>query len=299
VKLLRFREAGRAALANIWQSKTRHLVSLAVIALAFLTVGIFLALANHLRGRAAELGQDAAVVFYLRSDLPPLEQDLIARQVGSAPLVASARIVPAEEARSRFLEEFPDLGGIVASLGRNPFPASVEATLRNPATPAEVVLAFIDEVRRAPGVEDAVFNREAADRVRALGRLAEAVGLGFGGLLVAASIVIISGLVKLNVVARRDEIEILRLVGASNAYIRGPYLLEGLLLGIAGSVAAVALTALAGRLFPALLGEALGPLGELIALRPLTLLQGSSLIAAGGAAGFAGSAASLARFLKI
>jgi len=295
----RLREAGSAALRNCRQSKTGHLVSLAVIALAFLTVGLFLSLANNFRARAAELGRNAAIVFYLRADLPPVEREAIARQIRAAPLVAGAEIFEAEDARNRFLNDFPGLADVVVSLGRNPFPVSIEAALKNAAAPAEAVQALIARIRENPGVEDAVFNRKAADRIRALGRLAEALGFGFGGLLVAASIVVISGVIKLNVLARRDEIEILRLVGASNSYLRGPYLLEGLLLGIAGGAAALALTALAGRLFSSFVGDALGPLGEIIAFGSLTALQSLGLVAAGGLAGIAGSASALARFTRI
>jgi cell division transport system permease protein len=297
--LPKLRQAGKEALRNIWRYRTRHLASLAVVILAFLCVGLFLALANNLRGRAAEYARDAAVVFYLRPGLPAAENDLVAQQVRSSPLVASARLVDAEESRTRFLARFPDLGPVVESLGRNPFPASVETALRDPAAPSAEVQSFIAEVRRNPAVEDAVFNREGADRIRALGRLAEAVGLVVGGLLILASVVIISGVVRLNVIARRDEVEILRLVGATNAYIRGPYLVEGAILGVLGSLTALALVALAGGLFPAAAGGALGPLGEIIGFRGLTAVQAGLLVASGAAAGLLGSASSLARLLKI
>jgi cell division transport system permease protein len=295
----KLRRAGADALRNIWLSKTRHLVSFAVTVLAFLTVGLFLALANNLRLQAERLSKDAALVFYLKAELAPAEQDLILQQVLSAPLIAGATLVSAEEAREKFLGQFPSLGDIVQSLGHNPFPASVEATLRDPAVAAESVQSFIAEVRLNPGVEDAVFNREGADRIRGLGRLAEAVAVGFGGFLVLASVVIISGVIKLNVLARRDEVEILRLVGATNTYIRGPYLLEGLILGISGSAAAVVLVALAARLYPAVLGGTLGPLGELIGFEALSAFQALGLVIAGGLAGLLGSASSLARFLRI
>jgi cell division transport system permease protein len=293
------RQAAGEAVRNIWLFKTRHLVSVGVTVLAFLTVGLFLSLANNLRLQAADYARDAAVVFYLRPGLPPGDQERLAQQVRSASLVAEAKLVAADEAREKFLAQFPSLGVVVQSLGRNPFPASVEAILRNPAAPAEAVRSFIADIRQNPGVEDAFFNRESADRIRSLGRLAEAIGLGFGGLLILASIVIISGVIKLNVIARRDEIDILRLVGATNAYIRGPYFLEGLILGAFGSIVALVLVVVAGRLFPAAAGGTLGPITDLVGFQPLTALQTLGLIIAGGSAGLLGSVSSLARLLKI
>jgi len=275
------------------------LITLTVIALAFFTVGIFFSLANNLRARAVELGRDTTVIFYLRTDIPSVEREAVIREIRTAPLVSGAAFVEAEDARSRFLGAFPGLQDVVESLGRNPFPVSIEAVLKDPASPSDTVQAFIAGIRRNAGVEDAVFNRDTAERVRSLGRLAQALGFGLGGLLIAASIVVISGVVKLNVLARKEEIEILRLVGATNAYLRGPYLLEGFLLGIIGSAVAVFLTALAGRFFPSGLAAALGPLGEIIAFHPLTALQILGLLAAGGLSGIAGSATALARFTRI
>jgi len=297
--LPKLRQAGKDALRNIWLFKARHLASLAVTALAFLTVGLFFSLANNLRLRADEASREAAVVFYLRPGLSAAESVLVAERIEAGALVARADLIDAESARKRFLSQFPDLEAVVQSLGRNPFPASIETTLRDPDAPTEAVQAFMAEIRGHPGVEDAVFNREGAERIRSIGRLAEAVGLGFGGLLILAAVVVISGVISLNIIARRDEIEILRLVGATKACVRGPYLLEGLLIGVLGSAIALVLTAAASRLFPAFAGGALGPIGELFGFRALSLPQALGLVAAGGGAGLLGSAFSLARLLKI
>ncbi|MGD0782300.1 MAG: FtsX-like permease family protein, partial [Candidatus Aminicenantales bacterium] len=199
----------------------------------------------------------------------------------------------------QFLRRYPDLADIVRNLKDNPFPPSVEMTLREPDIPTEQILRIIDEVKSDPAVEDARFNRDWADRIRSLSRLARAAGYFLGGILVLASFLIISNVIKLNVLARQAEIEILRLVGGTNAFIRTPFLLEGTAMGIAGSLISLLLVFLVVRLFPVYLGSSLGALQELIGFRYLTFFQASALVAGGALVGFMGSLSSLARFLRV
>jgi len=112
-----------------------------------------------------------------------------------------------------------------------------------------------------------------------------------------ASFFIISNVIKLNVIARKNEIEILRLVGATNIFIRIPFLLEGIALGVMGSMISLAFLLLAIRLFPIYVGS-LGALQQLLNFRYLSLFQVLGLIAAGGVIGCLGSLSSVSKFLK-
>jgi cell division transport system permease protein len=266
-------DAFRDAFGHLGRAKARHSVSLAVLILSFLMSGLFLSLSNNLRGRAQELFQDVAVVVYLKSDASADERRLVEERVRRSPLIASIRTVEPEEAKGRFLTEFPDLKEILENLGRNPLPVSLEATLCDPASPGGAIASFMNEIRTLGGVDEVRFNRAWSDRIRALGRLSDAVGLVVGGLLILVSIIVVSGAVRLNILGRRQEIDILRLVGATNGYIRIPFLLEGTILGVAGGLLAVALVALAVRLFPLYLGNSLGALQELLGFRALSILQ--------------------------
>jgi len=129
-------------------------------------------------------------------------------------------------------------------------------------------------------------------------RLAKAIGFFLGGILILASFFIISNVIKLNVFARKDEIEILRLVGGTNSFIRVPYLLEGITLGVIGALVSLFLLFLLINSIPIYLGSRLGVLNELINFRYLSLAQSITLITEGGIIGFLGSFSSLARFLK-
>ena len=149
------------------------------------------------------------------------------------------------------------------------------------------------------GSEDVQFNRDWVERMQSLSRLAKAIGFFLGGILALASFFIISNVIRLNVFAHKEEIEILRMVGGTNLFIRVPFLLEGIILGAMGALISLALLFLLVKFFPLYLGASLGALEEIINFRYLSLTQISILIAGGVTIGFLGSLSSLARFLKV
>ncbi len=239
------------------------------------------------------------VVFFLEKDIPQEQQTQIEESLKQSPLVQNVQYISSEQALERFKKNFPELQEILDNLRVNPFPSSFEIPLKERnLSPAET-LAFIQEMRKMAGIEDIQFNKEWADKMQSLGRLTRAVGFFLGGILVLASFFIISNVIKLNVFSREKEIEILRLVGASNTFIRVPFLLEGMVLGILGALISLLLLFLLINLFPIYLGSSLGALKELINFRYLSLSQVLVLIAGGTFIGFVGSLSSLSRFLKI
>ncbi len=284
---------------NVWQYKTRHLFSLTIICLSFLILGVFLALSNNLAWKARELSGDLNVVFYFHKDAPDSARQVLEIRLRSRPEAGAVKSIGAEEAREIFLQRYPELADIVRNLKDNPFPTSVEMALSRPDIPTEQIARLIEEVKSDPAVEDARFNRDWADRIASLSRLARAAGYFLGGILVLASFLIVSNVIKLNVLARKSEIELLRLVGGTNTFIRMPFLMEGTAMGIAGSFLALALVLLVVKLFPVYLGTSLGALQELIGFRYLTFPQAVALVAGGAVVGFLGSLSSLARFLRV
>jgi len=289
----------REALNNLWRFKTRHLVSLTIICLSFVTVGVVLSLSGNLRLKAHELSKSLDIVVYLKADASPADREAIESAIRRSPLVGAVRAIGADQALDRFRTDFPDLRDVLQSLGGNPFPASIEAAIKDPAAPADRIGALIADVRALPGVEDVQFSREWADKVRALRRLVEAVGFFLGGILVLSSFFIISNVIKLNVLARRSEIEILRLVGATNMFIRVPFLIEGVVMGIAGASLSLLIVLALVKSFPLYLGSSLGALQALISFRYLSASDVLALLGGGALVGFLGSLSSIGRFLKI
>jgi cell division transport system permease protein len=260
-------------------------------------VGLFLSLANNLEYTADQISQNLSVVLFLESDLSEERIQSIEEEINRTGFFVFAQYVSPGEALNKFKEKFPDLQDIVDNLDLNPFPPSFEATLKE-KKPADIGTLF-DRLKSIPGIDDIQYNREWVERMESLSRLAKAAGFFLGGILVLASFFIISNIIKLNVLARKDEVEILRLVGGSNTFIRVPFLLEGLFLGFFGGLLSLVLLIILIKIFPIYLGTSLGVLSEMINFRYLTLSQAFALVGSGCFIGVLGSSTSLSKFMKI
>ncbi len=239
------------------------------------------------------------IIFFLEKELPEEQRDSVENRLEESSLVNNVHYISTEQALERFQQNFPDLQGIIENIEINPFPASFETNLAEENLSPETILRFIQAMREMDGIEDVQFNRDWVERMQSLSRLAKAIGFFLGGILALASFFIISNVIRLNVFARKDEIEILRMVGGTNLFIRIPFLLEGTILGAMGALVSLALLFLLVKFFPLYLGASLGALEEIINFRYLSLTQISILIAGGVTIGFLGSLSSLARFLKV
>lgn len=284
---------------NLWQFRTRNLFSVTIICLSFLTVGIFLSLVNNLRATARDLARNMNVVFYLDKGLPAEAVEALRQEVARAAFVEGIDLVRPEQALERFRMSFPDLADVVTGLKGNPFPPALEMRVSAKASASREVLAFVEGMKKRPGVTDVLFNQDWVEKMQGFSRLAGAVGAFLGGILILTSFFIISNVVKLNVFARRNEIEILRMVGGTNLFIRVPFWLEGITLGLLGSLLSLALLFIVVRLFPVYLGASLGALQELLKFRYPDLNQALLLLGGGAATGFIGSATSVSKFLKV
>lgn len=284
---------------NLWQFRTRNIFSVTIICLSFLTVGIFMSLSNNLRATARELSSNMTVAFYLDRGMSAADADAMRQEVGKLAFVESVRMVTPEEALEKFRRSFPELADIVAGLKGNPFPASIEARVNGKASASGEVIGFVETMKTRPGVTDVQFNQDWVEKMQGFSRLAGAIGAFMGGILILTSFFIISNVVKLNVFARKNEIEILRLVGATNIFIRIPFWLEGITLGLLGSLLSLGLLFVVINLFPIYLGSSLGALQELLRFRYPDLTQAAGLLLGGAATGFVGSATSVSKFLKV
>jgi cell division transport system permease protein len=284
---------------NLWQFRTRNIFSVTIICLSFLTVGIFMSLANNLRATARELSSNMTVAFYLDKSLTASAVEALRQEIGKPGFVESVRLVTPDEALTRFRASFPELADIVAGLKNNPFPASVELRVNAKASASKEVIAYVEGMKKHPGVTDVLFNQDWVEKMQGFSRLAGAIGAFLGGILILTSFFIISNVVKLNVFARKNEIEILRFVGGTNLFIRIPFWLEGITLGLLGSLLSLGLLFIVINLFPIYLGASFGALQELLRFRYPDMTQAVALLCGGAATGFIGSATSVSKFLKV
>ncbi|MBC7349283.1 MAG: FtsX-like permease family protein [Candidatus Aminicenantes bacterium] len=240
-----------------------------------------------------------AISFFLDRNLKPAELEDIKTQILASELVDQVTYVSSADALGRFRANFPELQEIIDNLKSNPFPPSYEVRLKEKILSLQAIIYFMEKIKGLKGVTDVQFNQEWVEKMESLGRIVRAVGFFLGGILILASFFIISNVVRLNVFARKNEIEILRLVGATNTFIRIPFLLEGFVLGLLGSLVSLFILFILVKIFPLYIGSSLGAARELFSLKPLTLEQAAWLIVGGVVTGTLGSVTSVSRFLRV
>jgi cell division transport system permease protein len=235
------------ALTSLWRSRLINALSIGTIAVSLFVLGAFLTVASNLNNVVNRWTKKVQVTFYLQDSLDPKVEKSLEDRLREDPAVDSIEFVSRPEALSRFKELFKDLRDLPDDLGENPFPASLEVTIlsdhRNPGDVERLVHAH----EKAPGVEEVQYDLLWIQRLSTAVRLVRGVGMVLGGILTLAGIFTISNVIKLTVYARQDELDIMRLVGATQTYVRGPFVVEGMIQGALGGALSVGLLWLAFR----------------------------------------------------
>jgi cell division transport system permease protein len=231
----------REALMNVRYNRTTTTVAVATTAFTLACFGIFMLLYLNLKGVSGSLQGDIKVILYLQDSLTAQSIWDLQRRLRSEREVASLAYVSKEQALADFRAQFPSEQHLLQGLGENPLPASLVVTFAPEYRSAESVKRWAERMRAIPGVAQAQYSQEWIERLNTLTRYLELGAVVVGGILSAATVAIIASTIRLALYARRDEIEILRLVGAGRLFIRIPYLLEGAVLGAVGGALALAM----------------------------------------------------------
>jgi len=249
------------AAASLWRQRVSVVLSVLTIAAALLVLGGFLLATVNLDRAVSKWSAAAEFSVYLHDAISPEQRAALNGLLDRHPAVASREYVSKADAAVRFRRDFPDLAAGLADLGQNPLPASIEVRLNPAKADGATLEAFARQLMQAGGVADVRFDRRWLER---LGQIASAVrwtGWMLGVVLLVASMLTVATVVRLALHARRDEVDIMQLMGAPIGLLRGPLVVEGVLQGGAGALVAllalyVGYAALRGR-FIAAVGPAL------------------------------------------
>jgi cell division transport system permease protein len=281
------------AATSLWRSRLMNALSVGTIAVSLFVLGAFLTLASNLNEVVARWSRKVQVTFYLTDGLEaPVRESLVGR-LQDDPAVESVEVITRDQALERFRALFRDLQTLPDDLGENPFPASVEATLRPGRESPEEVQRLVAAFEKAPGVEEVQYDLLWIQRLATAIRLVRGVGALLGGILVLAGVFTISNVIRLTVYARQDELDIMRLVGATRAYVKGPFVVEGLIQGGLGGLISVGLLWAAFRVLARDALAASDLLGRAVVFLPLDVCV--FIVLGGMAVGVVGSLLSLGR----
>ena len=281
------------ALQSLWRSRLIAVLSVGTIAVSLFVIGAFLALASSLSDVVERWTQKVQVTFYLEDGVEERIRKSLEDRLREDSAVESVELVTRAMALERFKALFRDLSSLPDDLGQNPFPASLEVTLRGGHHSKEEVTRLVEAYETAPGVEEAQYDLLWIERLATAVRLVRGTGALLGGILVLAGVFTISNVIRLTIYAREDELDIMRLVGATQAYVKGPFVVEGMLQGGVGGAIAIALLTVCSRV----LAWDVAAADELLGRTALTVSPSLvlSLVLGGMAVGVAGSLLSLGR----
>lgn len=286
IRLL-FSESLRSLGANL---STTIAATMTVLIGMFL-LGLFIALGSWVVSWSDHVKRELLVKVFYVQDAKEAQINDVRAQLEADPRVKSVTFVSAEQALERMRQKFPEL---TENLPSNPLPDSHEIV----PVRGEDVDAIAATLRPLPaGVEKVKYGKQTADRILRVARVIEIVFLAAVVVLLVASTLLIANTIRLSIFSRRREIEVMKLVGATNWFVRGPFMLEGLICGLAGSIAAVILLLLGKELaLPAILGRIESSSDvEALAFSMNALI----LIVVGLAVGAFGSGLTLRRFLQV
>jgi cell division transport system permease protein len=224
----------KEAFLGFYRAKLMTFVSVATIGLTLFFLGCMAIGYMNVRQGLSAVGKRVAVVVYVKDDVSSDSGKLasVVEQVRACRQVASARTVDKKEAWARFKEQ--NDSAMLQSVDDNPFPVSIELTIAEKSQSATALEALSKQLTAIPGVEDVRMSRQELQQLQRYRMLFLAGSIIFCIVLVVAPNVMISNTIKLTIYARRELIRNMHFVGATPAYIKAPFILEGMLQGVCG-----------------------------------------------------------------
>ena len=282
-------EAFRSIGANV---STTVAATMTVLIGMFL-LGLFIALFSWVNSWTDHVRKDVLVKVFFVRDATPAQINSVRAQIQQFPETKTVVFVSKEEALKRMQVKYPDL---VKNLVDNPLPDAFEVTPKD----ANQVSALANRLSPPPpGVENVDYAQKKTERILSVTNVIKYIFLLGSIILMVASTILIANTIRLSIFSRRREVEVMKLVGASNWFVRGPFMLEGVICGLIGAVAAIILLILAKEVaLPVIEGHSSAfSEDDVHALSfPLTALI---LIGVSLAVGAAGSGITLRRFLRV
>ena len=278
----------REGWASLWRGRGSTACAIIAIALAIVVLGSLLLVTWNVERLLAEWTSAAEFSVYLRDDATSEQRGAIETLIDGSGVADGREYVSKADALTRFRSEFTELAPLATGFEENPFPASVEVRVRAEAQNDGRADALVRRVAALPGVADVRYDREWLTRIASGLAAVRGTGFALALLMALAAAVTVASVVRLGLQARRDEIEIMQLVGSPIAFIRGPFVAEGLLQGGLGALIALVVLWLGFSAIGGWWGAELGAVLESGSLQFLPARFCASLVAGGMAVGGAG-----------
>ncbi len=282
----------REALLSFRRAPLLSALSITTIAFSLFTLGLFGLVAINLREALRGIEERVEIVAFILRGTPTETVTLATEDITAFPEVQDVTFVSEEQALARARTELVEFRDAYRDLKANPLPASIEVRMREGFRESASVARVAERLRGFGFVDDVRYGRDWVQRLDQLRNVTGLVGLVIGLAFAAVAVVIIGVTIRLTILQRAREISIMRLVGATNWFVRGPFLLEGALKGLLGGFLSLLLCYAGYLLFRDTTG---GPFTGLIFFRPEHMIL---IIVFGVLIGLGGSLVSVGRHLR-
>jgi len=238
----------RQALINIRNNRLVHVIGMSTMVVSMLIFGTFLLLFVNLDSWIQGWGHSLSMSVYLQDGISEVRRDHIASVIRNLPAAEIERFVSKDGALRNLKNALGAQARLLESLSDNPLPASFEVVFKHVEGQEIDPRKIKTELEDLEGVEEVQYSEEWLKRFEGVMNMLRLLGFIIGGLLCMGVVFIVTNTIKLTIYSRKDEIEILKLVGATNWFVKTPFLLEGIIQGILSGVLAL-LILYTGHLF--------------------------------------------------
>jgi cell division transport system permease protein len=285
-----FEYAFREGASSLWRSRGSSAFAVLAIALALVVLGALLIVTWNAEQLLAQWASAAECSVFLRDDASSEQRDAIETFIDQSGAAANREYVSKAEALARFKREFSELAALTSGFDDNPFPASIEVRLRSNADRDGAADNLLKGLASLPGVVDTRYDRDWLVRLGGGLHTVRSAGFALAVLMAVAAAVTVATVVRLGLQGRHEELEIMELVGAPMAFIRGPFVAEGFLQGGVGAILAITALWLGFLVVGAWWGHDIGAILGEAPLQFLPVRLCAYLIAGGMLVGSAGGA---------
>ncbi|MGE5484550.1 MAG: permease-like cell division protein FtsX [Ignavibacteriales bacterium] len=287
--------AVREAFRSIRRNSLMSLASISTVGLCLLCLCTFYLVSMNVRFVASTLESQVEIRAFLVEGIESQRIKEIEATISGYPEVDSVKYVGKDDALRRLREQFGQYRDLLAEIEEaNPLPQSFEIKMKQPDRVTEVA----DSISRLKGVESVSYKRELVERLFLVTRVLRLFGSILVGALGLATVVLVSNTIRLTLFARRKEIAIMKLVGATDSFIRAPFMIEGLTLGLVGALLAALVTRFSYAWVAVNIPKVV-PFLPILPSRPLVDRLSLVVLGVGSFMGAAGSALSLRRFMRV
>ena len=302
MKIRTWKRMVKQGFRNLFRNRIMSLASVSAIAAALFVLGLVLAVVMNMNNMVSGLESKVEVTVFLKENIRQADIDNLDRQINSWEGISERQFISRQEALNTWKEEWGDKRYLLDGYNEenNPLPDSFRITVEKP----EFVEEIVEKAKKSSMVEKVQYSKDVVDSITNIASTARVFGLMIVGVLIAMAMVIIHNTIRISVYSRRREINIMKYIGATDWYIRWPFLMEGMLLGLIGAVVSGSLIGLVYSLLEKRMSSspAQSNLLSLFQILPLNIILYPILalfIVVGGIVGISASLLSMRKHLRV